>query len=131
MPDLVAKAFETTASISSTRLSHDWSDTLAIRSAAVPGLDRLVSHAGRLAFRPTVITDVAADDPVVREEVFGPVVAVLEVPDLDAAIDHSDHKPDHVVVFQRPQVTAALVEPRDVDWETVTAAAAPAEVVPS
>ncbi len=26
---------------------------LAIRSAAVPGLDRLVSHAGRLAFRPT------------------------------------------------------------------------------
>ncbi|HYI73311.1 MAG TPA: AMP-binding protein, partial [Skermanella sp.] len=51
-------------------------------------------------------------------------------PLLDAAIDHSDHKPDHVVVFQRPQVTASLVEPRDVDWETVTAAAAPAEVVP-
>jgi propionyl-CoA synthetase len=51
-------------------------------------------------------------------------------PLLDAAIDHSDHKPDHVVVFQRPQVTASLVEPRDVDWATVTAAAAPAEVVP-
>ena len=27
---------------------------LAIRSAAVPGLDRLVSHAGRYAYRPTV-----------------------------------------------------------------------------
>ena len=39
-----------------------------------------------LAFRPTVVTDVAADDPVVREEVFGPVVAVLEVADLDAGI---------------------------------------------
>jgi propionyl-CoA synthetase len=51
-------------------------------------------------------------------------------PLLDAAIDHSDHKPDHVVVFQRPQVTATLVEPRDVDWETVAAAAAPADVVP-
>lgn len=51
-------------------------------------------------------------------------------PLLDAAIDHSDHKPDHVVVFQRPQVTASLVEPRDVDWETVMTAAAPAEVVP-
>jgi pimeloyl-ACP methyl ester carboxylesterase len=28
--------------------------SIAIRSAAVPGLDRLVSHAGRLAYRPTV-----------------------------------------------------------------------------
>ena len=27
-------------------------------------------------------------------------------PLLDAAIDHSDHKPDHVVVFQRPQAVA-------------------------
>jgi acyl-CoA reductase-like NAD-dependent aldehyde dehydrogenase len=33
-----------------------------------------------------VVTDVPADDPLVREEVFGPVVAVLEVPDLDAGI---------------------------------------------
>jgi aldehyde dehydrogenase (NAD+) len=39
-----------------------------------------------LAFRPTVVTDVRADDPLVREEVFGPVVAVLEVADLDAGI---------------------------------------------
>jgi len=39
-----------------------------------------------LAFRPTVVTDVAADDPLVREEVFGPVVAVLEVADLEAGI---------------------------------------------
>ena len=51
-------------------------------------------------------------------------------PLLDAAIDHSDHKPDHVVVFQRPQATAELVAPRDVDWETVASAAAPADVVP-
>jgi propionyl-CoA synthetase len=51
-------------------------------------------------------------------------------PLLDAAIDHSDHKPDHVVVFQRPQAVADLVEPRDVDWETVANAAAPADVVP-
>jgi acyl-CoA reductase-like NAD-dependent aldehyde dehydrogenase len=39
-----------------------------------------------LAFRPTVVTDVTADDPLVRDEVFGPVVAVLEVADLDAGI---------------------------------------------
>ena len=29
-------------------------------------------------------------------------------PLLDAAIEHSDHKPDHVVVFQRPQAVADL-----------------------
>jgi aldehyde dehydrogenase (NAD+) len=39
-----------------------------------------------LAFRPTVVTDVRGDDPLVRDEVFGPVVAVLEVADLDAGI---------------------------------------------
>jgi propionyl-CoA synthetase len=51
-------------------------------------------------------------------------------PLLDTAIDHSDHKPDHVVVFQRPQETATLVAPRDVDWEAVASAAAPADIVP-
>jgi propionyl-CoA synthetase len=51
-------------------------------------------------------------------------------PLLDTAIEHSDHKPDHVVVFQRPQETATLVAPRDVDWETAASAAAPADVVP-
>jgi propionyl-CoA synthetase len=51
-------------------------------------------------------------------------------PLLDAAIEHSDHKPDHVVVFQRPQAVADLVEPRDVDWETAASAAAPADIVP-
>ncbi len=39
-----------------------------------------------LAFRPTVVTDLASDDSLVRDEVFGPVVAVLEVPSLDAGI---------------------------------------------
>jgi len=51
-------------------------------------------------------------------------------PLLDTAIDHSDHKPDHVVVFQRPQATAELVEPRDLDWEAAAATAAPADIVP-
>jgi propionyl-CoA synthetase len=51
-------------------------------------------------------------------------------PLLDAAIDHSEHKPDHVVVFQRAQAAATLTEPRDVDWEAAAAAAAPADIVP-
>jgi propionyl-CoA synthetase len=47
-------------------------------------------------------------------------------PMLDAAIEQSVHKPDHCVVFQRPQETASLIEPRDLDWVT----AEPAECVP-
>ncbi|MFJ3791020.1 aldehyde dehydrogenase family protein [Kitasatospora sp. NPDC090091] len=35
---------------------------------------------------PTVLADVRPDAPVMREEIFGPVLPVLEVPDLDAAI---------------------------------------------
>lgn len=44
-------------------------------------------------------------------------------PMLDAAIDQASHKPDHCVIFQRPQSAAGLVPGRDVDW----AAAAVAE----
>jgi alpha-ketoglutaric semialdehyde dehydrogenase len=57
-------------------------------SGAVSRGGRVVAggDAEGLAFRPTVVTDVPADDPLVRDEVFGPVVAVLEVADLDAGI---------------------------------------------
>ncbi|UEM02112.1 propionyl-CoA synthetase [Skermanella rosea] len=51
-------------------------------------------------------------------------------PMLDAAIDQSDHKPDHVVVFQRPQAAAELKAPRDVDWAEAAAVAEPADCVP-
>ncbi|MFJ9419022.1 aldehyde dehydrogenase family protein [Streptomyces sp. NPDC101227] len=35
---------------------------------------------------PTVLADVAPDAPVMREEIFGPVLPIVSVPDLDAAI---------------------------------------------
>jgi aldehyde dehydrogenase (NAD+) len=41
---------------------------------------------GRLV-RPAVVTGLAADHPVVVDEVFGPLIAVLPVDELDAAID--------------------------------------------
>jgi len=37
-------------------------------------------------FHPTLVTDVAPDSCLVLEEVFGPVLPVMTVPDLDAAI---------------------------------------------
>ncbi len=39
-------------------------------------------------------------------------------PMLDKALELATHAPDAVVVKQRPQVTAELVEPRDLDWDT-------------
>ncbi|MEV0122338.1 aldehyde dehydrogenase family protein [Streptomyces sp. NPDC050703] len=35
---------------------------------------------------PTVLTGVSGDDPVMREEIFGPVLPIVEVADLDEAI---------------------------------------------
>ncbi|NNJ08064.1 aldehyde dehydrogenase family protein [Streptomyces sp. PKU-MA01144] len=36
---------------------------------------------------PTVLTDVDTDGPVMSEEIFGPILPIIRVPDLDAAID--------------------------------------------
>ncbi|BCT75264.1 aldehyde dehydrogenase [Sinomonas cyclohexanicum] len=41
---------------------------------------------GGLFFPPAVLAGMAADDPIVTEEVFGPVVAVLEVADYGAGL---------------------------------------------
>ncbi|ULR48515.1 aldehyde dehydrogenase family protein [Streptomyces deccanensis] len=35
---------------------------------------------------PTVLADVDPDSPVMREEIFGPILPIIRVPDLDAAI---------------------------------------------
>jgi propionyl-CoA synthetase len=51
-------------------------------------------------------------------------------PLLDEAIELSVHKPDHTVIYQRPQATASMQEGRDVDWASSAAAATPAECVP-
>ena len=51
-------------------------------------------------------------------------------PLLDEAITLSPHKPDATIIFQRPQVQAAMQEGRDVDWQTEEAAAEPADCTP-
>jgi len=35
---------------------------------------------------PTVLTDVAPDAPVMQQEIFGPILPIIDVPDVDAAI---------------------------------------------
>ena len=44
-------------------------------------------------------------------------------PLLDRAIEEATHKPDFCLIFQRPQEVPPLIEGRDFDWETETAAA--------
>jgi propionyl-CoA synthetase len=51
-------------------------------------------------------------------------------PLLDKAIDIASHKPDRCVILQRPQVEAALVAGRDVEWHEAIAGAPPADCVP-
>ena len=51
-------------------------------------------------------------------------------PLLDKAIELADHKPEHCIVFQRPQAQAEMSAGRDVDWNEAVAATAPADCVP-
>ncbi|HEB97154.1 MAG TPA: propionyl-CoA synthetase [Sedimenticola thiotaurini] len=51
-------------------------------------------------------------------------------PLLDEAIGLAGHKPDHCIIFQRPQAQAAMQPGRDLDWNEAVAAAEPADCVP-
>jgi acyl-coenzyme A synthetase/AMP-(fatty) acid ligase len=55
--------------------------------------------------------------------------AIAYKPLLDEAITLAQHKPGHCVILARPQVDAELVAPRDLDWQTWEAAAAPVDAV--
>ncbi len=51
-------------------------------------------------------------------------------PLLDEAIRLAEHKPDRCVVVQRPQETAELNAPRDIDWQAFVADAEPVDCTP-
>jgi propionyl-CoA synthetase len=51
-------------------------------------------------------------------------------PLLDKAIELSEHKPEHGIIYQRPQAQAALTEGRDFDWAELMADAEPVDCVP-
>jgi aldehyde dehydrogenase (NAD+) len=56
-------------------------------SVACGGATVDVAGCGGTFFAPTVLTGVRAEHHIAREEVFGPVLAVIEVADLDDAIE--------------------------------------------
>jgi propionyl-CoA synthetase len=51
-------------------------------------------------------------------------------PLLDRALEQAAHEPEHCVILQREQARAELVPERDLDWQELTARAAPARCVP-
>ncbi|MEW5682732.1 MAG: propionyl-CoA synthetase [Pseudomonadota bacterium] len=51
-------------------------------------------------------------------------------PLLDDAIDKAEHKPEHCVIYQRPQCVAELKAGRDLDWQHALSKAEPAACVP-
>ena len=51
-------------------------------------------------------------------------------PLIDKAIEISEHKPNHCVIYQRPEAIATLSHERDIDWKTAIAGATPADCTP-
>jgi len=58
---------------------------------------------------PTVLADVDPASPVMREEIFGPILPIVTVPDLDQAIDfiNDRDKPLALYVFAESETTRA------------------------
>lgn len=48
---------------------------------------------------PTVLTDVDLAHPLMQEEIFGPLLPVLEVPDMRAAIDFVRERPKPLALY--------------------------------
>lgn len=48
---------------------------------------------------PTILRDVSPDAPVMQEEIFGPVLPVLRIPDLQAAIDFVNTRPQPLAQY--------------------------------
>ncbi len=48
---------------------------------------------------PTILRDVRPEDPVMREEIFGPILPVISVSDLDAAIAFVNERPLPLAIY--------------------------------
>ncbi|HEX6039022.1 aldehyde dehydrogenase family protein [Longimicrobium sp.] len=48
---------------------------------------------------PTILSDVRPDSPVMREEIFGPILPVIPVPSLDAALAYVNARPKPLALY--------------------------------
>ena len=52
-----------------------------------------------LRIAPTVLADVTAEDPVMQEEIFGPVLPVIPVKDIEEAIRFVQERPKPLALY--------------------------------
>jgi aldehyde dehydrogenase (NAD+) len=57
------------------------------------------SDAAELYIAPTVLVDVAVDSPIMQEEVFGPILPVLEIASVDAVVDWVNSRPSPLGLY--------------------------------
>jgi aldehyde dehydrogenase (NAD+) len=69
------------------------------------------SDRGAKYIAPTVLADVDPESPVMREEIFGPILPIVTVPGLDGAIDfiNDRDKPLALYVFSESEATRARI----------------------
>lgn len=72
--------------------------------------------------KPRLILSASCGIEIKREIEYKPMI--------DEAIELADHKPEHCVILQRPEVNAPLISGRDVDWSKALSVAKPADCVP-
>src|SRR6266851_9658778 len=90
---------------------------VAMLACARIGAVHSVVFGGFAAHELALRIDDAAPKVVVSASCGIEVSRVIEYkPILDRAIELATHKPEHCVILQRPQATAALTEGRDLDW---------------
>ena len=70
---------------------------------------RAVFDYDRLRMAPLLLPDAAPDDPAMREEIFGPILPILTVKDVDEAVDfvRAREKPLACYIFTASKATAA------------------------
>ena len=70
-----------------------------------------ISDASDRYVAPTILRDVSPDHPVMQEEIFGPILPVISVPNVEAAIAYVNRgpKPLALYLFSKSQDTQARV----------------------
>jgi acyl-CoA reductase-like NAD-dependent aldehyde dehydrogenase len=57
------------------------------------------TDADELYIAPTVLVDVAVDSPIMQDEVFGPILPVLEIDSVDAVVDWVNERPEPLGLY--------------------------------
>ncbi len=104
---------------------------IAMLGCARIGAVHCVVFGGFAAHELAVRIDDAAPKAVITASCGIEINRVIEYkPLVDKAIEQAAHKPEHCIVYQRPQAKAQLQSGRDWDWNQLMAKAQPEQPVP-